>query len=137
MNGNDQQSTSLWMTSHLRLGQVELERELRTEVCVVGAGIAGLTTAYLLAEAGNLTSTSALEKATADHRAARLHLVEERLASLRRLYQDCAEKRRDYSLKLPQWDEIARITGEAKGNSVQVRTDRLRATLRRRIQEEP
>jgi glycine/D-amino acid oxidase-like deaminating enzyme/nitrite reductase/ring-hydroxylating ferredoxin subunit len=43
---------SLWMlTSDLRVPPA-LARDLRTEVCVIGAGIAGITTAYVLAKAG-------------------------------------------------------------------------------------
>lgn len=43
---------SLWMlTSELRVPP-SLAQDLRTEVCVIGAGIAGITTAYLLAKAG-------------------------------------------------------------------------------------
>jgi glycine/D-amino acid oxidase-like deaminating enzyme/nitrite reductase/ring-hydroxylating ferredoxin subunit len=43
---------SLWMlTSELR-SPPSLAQDLRTEVCVIGAGIAGITTAYLVAKAG-------------------------------------------------------------------------------------
>jgi glycine/D-amino acid oxidase-like deaminating enzyme/nitrite reductase/ring-hydroxylating ferredoxin subunit len=43
---------SLWMdTVHLP-EQLKLQQDLRTEVCIVGAGIAGLSTAYLLTQAG-------------------------------------------------------------------------------------
>jgi len=43
---------SLWMlTSELNVPPA-LTQDLRTEVCVIGAGIAGITTAYLLAKAG-------------------------------------------------------------------------------------
>jgi glycine/D-amino acid oxidase-like deaminating enzyme/nitrite reductase/ring-hydroxylating ferredoxin subunit len=43
---------SFWMlTSELRVPPA-LAQDLRTEVCVLGAGIAGITTAYLVAKAG-------------------------------------------------------------------------------------
>lgn len=45
-------STSAWMDSapveHLR----PLDRDLKTEICVIGAGISGLTSAYLLLQSG-------------------------------------------------------------------------------------
>src|SRR5262249_17222656 len=46
------QSMSAWMkTAHLPL-QPQLTQDQSANVCVVGAGIAGLTTAYLLAKEG-------------------------------------------------------------------------------------
>lgn len=48
------ESVSCWMTSSgARRSQV-LDRDLAAGVCVVGAGIAGLTTAYLLARRGTM-----------------------------------------------------------------------------------
>ena len=43
---------SIWMVNHPPRVMPPLTRDLRTDVCVVGAGIAGITTAYLLAQAG-------------------------------------------------------------------------------------
>ena len=45
-------TTSLWMdTANVSLHQ-KLAKDVETDICVVGAGIAGLTTAYLLAREG-------------------------------------------------------------------------------------
>ena len=43
---------SYWMLSSQLRTPPALDQDLRTEVCVIGAGIAGVTTAYLLAKAG-------------------------------------------------------------------------------------
>src|SRR5918992_404003 len=43
---------SYWMLSSQLRTPPALDRDLRTEVCVIGAGIAGVTTGYLLAKAG-------------------------------------------------------------------------------------
>ncbi|HEX2068615.1 MAG TPA: FAD-dependent oxidoreductase [Actinomycetota bacterium] len=43
---------SLWMLSEQLRTPPPLREDLRTDVCVIGAGIAGVTTAYLLAKAG-------------------------------------------------------------------------------------
>jgi glycine/D-amino acid oxidase-like deaminating enzyme/nitrite reductase/ring-hydroxylating ferredoxin subunit len=43
---------SLWMLTSGLSTPPTLAQDLRTEVCVIGAGIAGITTAYLLAKAG-------------------------------------------------------------------------------------
>jgi glycine/D-amino acid oxidase-like deaminating enzyme/nitrite reductase/ring-hydroxylating ferredoxin subunit len=45
-------STSVWLDSVPRFDAPALDRDLSTDVCVVGAGIAGLTTAYVLARQG-------------------------------------------------------------------------------------
>lgn len=45
-------STSLWVDTVPAYDAPPLERDLSTDVCVIGAGIAGLTTAYLLAREG-------------------------------------------------------------------------------------
>jgi glycine/D-amino acid oxidase-like deaminating enzyme/nitrite reductase/ring-hydroxylating ferredoxin subunit len=45
-------STSLWLDSVHGFDAPPLDRDLSTDVCVVGAGIAGLTTAYLLSRQG-------------------------------------------------------------------------------------
>ena len=49
---NSGQSTSLWMATASVPGGAALSEDARADVCVVGAGIAGLTTAYILARLG-------------------------------------------------------------------------------------
>jgi glycine/D-amino acid oxidase-like deaminating enzyme len=44
-------STSVWLATAEMPGAPPLSRDVRADVCVVGAGIAGLTTAYMLAKA--------------------------------------------------------------------------------------
>lgn len=45
-------TTSLWSKAAAALHRPALKEDAHAEVCVIGAGIAGLTTAYLLARAG-------------------------------------------------------------------------------------
>src|SRR5688500_18406739 len=45
-------STSSWMDTAPKEGLRPLDHDRRTEVSVIGAGISGLTTAYLLLQAG-------------------------------------------------------------------------------------
>src|SRR5205085_3441080 len=45
-------TVSVWMDEEDPPRYEALDRDLRTEICVVGAGIAGLSTAYLLAQKG-------------------------------------------------------------------------------------
>jgi glycine/D-amino acid oxidase-like deaminating enzyme/nitrite reductase/ring-hydroxylating ferredoxin subunit len=45
-------STSIWMATTTLPQPAPLTQDVATEICVVGAGIAGLTTAYLLAREG-------------------------------------------------------------------------------------
>src|SRR5438876_6346763 len=52
MPNNSGQSTSLWMATAPVPEQPALTEDLRADVCVIGAGIAGMTTAYLLAREG-------------------------------------------------------------------------------------
>ena len=52
MRDDSQASTSLWMATANAPSQSRLKESIRTDVCIVGAGIAGLTTAYLLAREG-------------------------------------------------------------------------------------
>ena len=52
MRGETGQSVSVWMATAQTPLQEALTEDARTDVCVVGAGIAGMTTAYLLARAG-------------------------------------------------------------------------------------
>src|SRR3569623_1004830 len=46
------QSTSVWMATAERRQEGGLDGDTRADVCVVGAGIAGMMTAYLLAREG-------------------------------------------------------------------------------------
>ena len=48
MRDDAQASTSLWMATANTPIQSRLKESIRTEVCIIGAGIAGLSTAYLL-----------------------------------------------------------------------------------------
>jgi glycine/D-amino acid oxidase-like deaminating enzyme/nitrite reductase/ring-hydroxylating ferredoxin subunit len=52
VNVSSERSVSLWMASATVENAPALEKDERADVVVVGAGIAGLTTAYLLARAG-------------------------------------------------------------------------------------
>ena len=56
MHSDSGHTTSVWMgTTEVPQFQ-PLTQDLRTNVCVIGAGIAGMTTAYLLARASGLTA---------------------------------------------------------------------------------
>jgi glycine/D-amino acid oxidase-like deaminating enzyme/nitrite reductase/ring-hydroxylating ferredoxin subunit len=52
MKDDSQASTSLWMATAATPSHSRLKESIRTDVCVIGAGIAGLTTAYLLGMEG-------------------------------------------------------------------------------------
>jgi glycine/D-amino acid oxidase-like deaminating enzyme/nitrite reductase/ring-hydroxylating ferredoxin subunit len=52
MKDNAEQSTSIWMATASAPRLSPLSQDTRADVCVVGAGIAGMTTAYLLARHG-------------------------------------------------------------------------------------
>jgi len=41
-----QASTSIWMATANTPSQSRLKENIRTDVCIIGAGIAGLSTAY-------------------------------------------------------------------------------------------
>ena len=45
-------TTSVWMATAEVPGKTTLQKNTSAKVCVIGAGIAGLTTAYLLVRAG-------------------------------------------------------------------------------------
>ena len=45
-------TTSVWMTTAPLRDEAPLASDLQTDVCIVGAGLAGLTTAYLLTQEG-------------------------------------------------------------------------------------
>src|SRR4030095_9186272 len=48
MKDDSQQNTSVWMATAETPTEPTLQENIRTDVCIVGAGIAGMTTAYLL-----------------------------------------------------------------------------------------
>src|ERR1035437_3052039 len=52
MNRGSGATASVWMTVAEMVSRPALATDITSDVCVVGAGIAGLTTAYLLAEEG-------------------------------------------------------------------------------------
>ncbi len=52
MQQTAEECTSLWMATATVPPQTSLTRDMHADVCIVGAGIAGLTTAYLLAREG-------------------------------------------------------------------------------------
>ena len=52
MKDDSQASTSIWMATASTPSQSLLKESIRTDVCIIGAGIAGLTTAYLLGREG-------------------------------------------------------------------------------------
>src|SRR5688572_10518562 len=52
MKTDSGRSSSVWMDTIRMPERPKLRENLMTDVCVVGAGIAGLTTAYLLAQEG-------------------------------------------------------------------------------------
>ncbi len=52
MDNNSGQTTSIWMETAEVPEASPLSKDMHADVCIVGAGIAGMTTAYLLARAG-------------------------------------------------------------------------------------
>ena len=52
MKDDAQATTSVWMATANTPSQARLRDNIRTDVCIIGAGIAGMTTAYLLAKEG-------------------------------------------------------------------------------------
>ena len=52
MKDDAQATTSVWMATANTPLQRRLKENIRTDVCIIGAGIAGMTTAYLLAKEG-------------------------------------------------------------------------------------
>ena len=52
MRDDSQASTSIWMATANTPSPSRLKESIRTDVCIIGAGIAGLTTAYLLGREG-------------------------------------------------------------------------------------
>src|SRR6185295_17946454 len=52
MKGHAGRSSSVWMATAMLPSFPKLVTNEEAQVCVVGAGIAGLTTAYLLGQAG-------------------------------------------------------------------------------------
>jgi glycine/D-amino acid oxidase-like deaminating enzyme/nitrite reductase/ring-hydroxylating ferredoxin subunit len=52
MKSDSGQTTSVWMATAAVPAESSLQQNTKADVCIVGAGIAGLTTAYLLAKEG-------------------------------------------------------------------------------------
>ncbi|ACU89288.1 FAD-dependent oxidoreductase [Desulfomicrobium baculatum] len=52
MDSNSGQTRSIWMAIEEELESAPLGENMHADVCIVGAGIAGMTTAYLLTRAG-------------------------------------------------------------------------------------
>ena len=52
MKDDSQASTSIWMATADTPSQSRLKENIRTDVCIIGAGIAGMTTAYLAGREG-------------------------------------------------------------------------------------
>jgi len=52
MDSNSGQTISIWMATPDVPGKSSLTENTHSDVCIVGAGIAGMTTAYLLAREG-------------------------------------------------------------------------------------
>jgi glycine/D-amino acid oxidase-like deaminating enzyme/nitrite reductase/ring-hydroxylating ferredoxin subunit len=52
MKDDSQASNSIWMATADTPSQPRLQDNVRTDVCIIGAGIAGMTTAYLLSREG-------------------------------------------------------------------------------------
>lgn len=52
MRDDSQATNSIWMATADTPSQTQLRENIRTDVCIIGAGIAGLTTAYMLAREG-------------------------------------------------------------------------------------
>ena len=52
MKTDNGESTSVWMATPNTRAEPQLTTDIETDVCIIGAGIAGMTTAYLLAREG-------------------------------------------------------------------------------------
>jgi glycine/D-amino acid oxidase-like deaminating enzyme len=52
MKDDSQASTSIWIATANTPSQSRLKENIRTDVCIIGAGIAGMTTAYLAGREG-------------------------------------------------------------------------------------
>lgn len=52
MHSGSENTLSIWTSTVAPLSKPQLSKDARADVCVVGAGIAGITTAYLLTRAG-------------------------------------------------------------------------------------
>ena len=52
MKDDSQATTSIWMATANTPSQSPLKENIRTDICIIGAGISGLTTAFLLGREG-------------------------------------------------------------------------------------
>ena len=65
MKDDSQANNSIWMATADTPSQPRLKENIRTDVCIIGAGIAGLTTAYLLAREDDPLSYSTTVRSAA------------------------------------------------------------------------
>src|SRR5438045_316522 len=63
-NSDENKNRSIWVATANRKPTAPLNKSVETDVCVVGAGIAGMTAAYLLAREGK--SVMVLDKRALD-----------------------------------------------------------------------
>jgi glycine/D-amino acid oxidase-like deaminating enzyme/nitrite reductase/ring-hydroxylating ferredoxin subunit len=96
MSTTTEQTLSLWQDHSPSAPDTALTESLRTDICIVGAGIAGLTTAYLLAREGRgvvvLDQAAPGEGETGRTTAHLASAIDDRYSSLvSRLGRDCAK----------------------------------------------
>jgi len=114
MNDTARPTTPLWVEGADVPAVPTLARDLKTQVCVVGAGIAGLTTAYLLARAGRdvvvLDSEGPGAGETGRTTAHLTCVLDERYAALQKLHgeQAVALAAGSHVAALDQIEEIVR-----------------------------
>ena len=90
MDINQKQTTSAWEVSVEMPQHQPLKQDVRADVCIVGAGIAGMTTAYLLARRGKaVVVVDAEQVATGQTQRTTAHLsnaVDDRYCEIERLH---------------------------------------------------
>jgi glycine/D-amino acid oxidase-like deaminating enzyme/nitrite reductase/ring-hydroxylating ferredoxin subunit len=107
-----ERSESVWKTTAPVERPAPLEGSIETEVCIVGAGIAGMTTAYLLARAGRrvvVLSDSAVGGGETGQTTAHLaSAIDDRFLEIERLHGDSGAKT-SYQSHAQAIDRIASI----------------------------